>query len=65
MDPKKAFAESDPTALALAGRFPGVRMPVLGIGDLDAQELLSYIEEQSSHLKDGAQNTAVAPSHQH
>jgi hypothetical protein len=38
-----------------------VRMLVLGIGDLDAQELLSHIDEQSSHLKDGAQNTAVAP----
>jgi protein SCO1/2 len=64
-NPKKVFAENDPIALELAARFPGVRMPVLGIGDLDAQELLSYIDEQSSHLKDGAQNTAIAPSHQH
>jgi protein SCO1 len=64
MNPKQAFAESDPTALALAARFPGVRMPALGIGDIDAQELLSYIDEQSSHLKDGAQNNAVAASRQ-
>src|SRR5215469_7707434 len=51
-NPKKMFADKDPIVLALAEKFPGVRMPVLGISDTDAQELLSYLDEQSARIVD-------------
>jgi protein SCO1 len=62
-NPKKAFAENDPTALALAARFPAVRMPALGLGDTDAQDLLAYLDAQSARIVDGATGTAPQASH--
>ena len=35
-----------------AEKFPGVRMPVLGISDSDAEELLTYLDEQSARIVD-------------
>src|SRR5215468_7064554 len=32
-NPKKMFADKDPIVLAMAEKFPGVRMPVLGVSD--------------------------------
>jgi cytochrome c2 len=64
-NPKKAFAENDPIALALAARFPGVRMPVLGLGDPDAQDLLAYLDAQSARIVEGATDTAPQVSHHH
>jgi len=51
-NPKKMFVDKDPIVLAMAEKFPGVRMPVLGISDSDAQELLSYLDEQSARIAD-------------
>jgi len=70
-NPKKMFADKDPIVLALAEKFPGVRMPVLGISDSDAEELLSYLDEQSARIVDGAPGSAPRASqanrqrHQH
>jgi cytochrome oxidase Cu insertion factor (SCO1/SenC/PrrC family) len=64
-NPKKAFAENDPIALALAARFPGVRMPALGLGDPDAQDLLAYLDAQSARIVEGATDTAPQASHHH
>jgi protein SCO1/2 len=67
-NPKKMFADKDPIVLAMAEKFPGVRMPVLGISDSDAEELLSYLDEQSARIVDAAPGSAPRASranHQH
>jgi cytochrome oxidase Cu insertion factor (SCO1/SenC/PrrC family)/cytochrome c2 len=52
-NPKTMFEENDPTTLALTARFPGVRMPILGIGDEDAKELIAYLETASARIPEG------------
>ena len=42
-NPEKMRMQNDPIALALAAKFQGVRMPALGVGEVDAADLLSYI----------------------
>jgi cytochrome oxidase Cu insertion factor (SCO1/SenC/PrrC family)/cytochrome c2 len=64
-NPKKAFRENDPTALALATRFPGVRMPILGLTESDAADVLDYLDRQSARIVDGAPGTAPQTSHHH
>jgi cytochrome c2 len=64
-NPKKMFADKDPIVLAMAEKFPGVRMPVLGISDTDAQELLSYLDEQSARIVDAAPSSAPSSNHHH
>jgi cytochrome oxidase Cu insertion factor (SCO1/SenC/PrrC family) len=51
-NPKKMFADKDPIVLAMAEKFPGMRMPVLGISDSDAEVLLSYLDDQSARIVD-------------
>ncbi|HXE70960.1 MAG TPA: SCO family protein [Hyphomicrobiaceae bacterium] len=46
-DPIKMRARKDPIALALAAKFPGVRMPYLQIHASDAADLISYIDAKS------------------
>src|SRR5262245_53730418 len=47
IDPIKMRARQDPIALALAAKFPGVRMPYLQIHASDAADLISYINAKS------------------
>jgi protein SCO1/2 len=63
-DPAKMRAQQDPVALALAAKYPGVHMPALRVSEVDAADLISYIEAQTARLADGAQD-APAASHQH
>ena len=42
-NPEKMRKQNDPIALALAAKFQAVRMPALGVGEVDAADLLSYI----------------------
>src|SRR5215510_2086072 len=44
MDPIKMRARQDPIALALAAKYPGVRMPYLKIQESDAADLIAYID---------------------
>ena len=46
--PESLRRENDPTALALRGQYPNVRMPELLINELDAKDLLDYIDRVSS-----------------
>lgn len=64
-NPPRMFAEKDPTALELAARFPSARMPALGIGDTDAKDLLTYLDNESAHITDGAEPTTNAGGHAH
>ena len=67
--PEKVRAENDPIAVTLAAKFPGVRMPNLGLSEIDAADLITYIEAQTARLTDGPQdaaaNTANHRHHQH
>jgi len=57
--PDKVRAEKDPIALTLAAKFPGVRMPNLGLSEIDAADLITYIEAQTARLADGTQDAAA------
>lgn len=51
-DPEKMRAQQDPIALALAAKFPAVRMPAMGVSEVDAADLLSYIAHlETRHAK--------------
>jgi protein SCO1 len=50
MDPVAVRRQGDPIALALANEYPGALMPRLGVGAVDAEELIAYIEEESGRL---------------
>jgi cytochrome oxidase Cu insertion factor (SCO1/SenC/PrrC family) len=47
MDPIKMRARQDPIVLALAAKYPGVRMPYLKVQESDAADLISYIDARS------------------
>jgi protein SCO1 len=63
-EPAKMRAQRDPVALALAAKYPGVHMPTLRVSEIDAADLIAYIDTQTGRLTDGAQD-APAASHQH
>ena len=44
MEPDKARARQDPVALSLAAEYPAVRMPNLGLSELDASDVIAYID---------------------
>jgi hypothetical protein len=48
MEPDALIAEGDPTALALAEEYKGVKMPNLGLGAEDVADLIAYIETAGS-----------------
>ncbi|UIJ73901.1 SCO family protein [Aurantimonas sp. HBX-1] len=49
-NPDRKRANADPELAALIARFPGVRMPILGLSDNDAADLLAHIDAVSSSL---------------
>lgn len=63
-DPVKVLADKDPTALALAAEFPGVRMPRLGVSKVDAADLITYLRAESSRLS-APESDHHAPDHHH
>jgi protein SCO1 len=63
--PAKMRAKKDPIALELKAKYPGVRMPALGLTANDAADFIAYIEGQTSKLGDTAQNTPAPGEHEH
>jgi protein SCO1 len=63
--PEKLLAEKDPVAVSLAAKFPGVRMPDLGLSDLDAADLIAYMHTQTQRIADGAEDATVGHQHEH
>ncbi len=57
MQPERVLARKDPDALALAARFPGVHMPLLGLGETDAADLIAYLRDQTSRIGTNAQSS--------
>ena len=64
--PDKVRAEKDPVALDTASRFPGVRMPNLGLTDLDVIDLISFLQAENARVEAGNKDDeAVMASHHH
>lgn len=61
--PNKVLAEKDQIALALAAKFPGVRMPNLKLSDTDVADLISYIGAQNASLEGSAQDASATEHH--
>jgi cytochrome oxidase Cu insertion factor (SCO1/SenC/PrrC family)/cytochrome c2 len=65
MSPEKLRARNDPKALELAARFPGVRMPSLGLSEDDARDLIAYIGARSDWLESQRRNAEQSHPAQH
>jgi protein SCO1/2 len=63
MEPEKMRARQDPAALSLAAKYPAVRMPNLGLSELDSSDVIAYIEAMT-YAKD-AEKAAPAHAHHH
>jgi protein SCO1/2 len=62
-NPARLRALRDPAALALVEKFPAVRMPILGIAQNDASDLIAYLDAEESRLS-AAQGPSL-PDQQH
>lgn len=62
-NPAKLRALRDPAAVALAEKYPAVRMPVLGLGQQDAADLVSYLAAETARLHED--QPAMPVKHQH
>jgi protein SCO1/2 len=60
-NPAKLRALHDPTAMALVEKFPAVRMPVLGLGEQDASDLVAFLEAEASRLHEAQNQTPLTP----
>jgi mono/diheme cytochrome c family protein len=49
-DPGTVRGRRDPIALSLAAKFPAVRMPRMGLSEIDASDLLAYLDAESRRL---------------
>jgi len=67
-NPARLRAARDPAAIALAEKYPAVRMPALGVAQNDASDLIAYLDAEASRLSaiQGSSSPAgqnKAPSH--
>jgi protein SCO1/2 len=59
-------AEKDPTAMENVARFPGVRMPNLGLTDLDVIDLVAFLRSENARIEAGNKDDeAMASHHRH
>jgi protein SCO1/2 len=64
-NPAKLLARKDPDAVALAAKFPSVRMPFMGLVENDASDVIAYLNTETSRLgATTAQSTSAAEQHQ-
>jgi protein SCO1/2 len=59
-NPAKLRALQDPAAIALMEKFPAVRMPVLGLGEQDASDLVSFLEAEATRLREAQDQSPLA-----
>ena len=64
-NPGRLRAQHDPVALELAAKFPAVRMPVLGLAEVDAADLINYLEMRNARLEEGTPSPLSGHDHQH
>ena len=65
--PDTMRAERDPDALALVAKFPGARMPALGLAEVDASDLITYLRAETDRLNQAqdAPDPATTAHHHH
>jgi protein SCO1 len=65
--PDTMRAERDPEALALVAKFPGARMPALGLAEVDASDLMEYLRAETDRLNQAqdAPDPATTVHHHH
>jgi protein SCO1/2 len=63
--PGKMRAEKDPTAMETVARFPGVRMPNLGLTDLDVIDLISFLQAENARIEAGNKDDEAMMAHHH
>src|SRR5262249_33238726 len=63
--PTRMRALHDPEALALAEKYPAVRMPVLGISANDAGDLIAYLDAEEARLNATRDASAQEAPHDH
>ncbi|MBR0975131.1 MULTISPECIES: SCO family protein [Bradyrhizobium] len=64
MKPEKMRASKDPAALALAQKYPEVRMPNLGLSEFDSSDVIAYIEAMT-YARRADESTPHAHHHHH
>jgi len=64
-NPSQLRAQRDPVALALAAKFPAVRMPALGLAEADADDLIAYLQAETSRLSALRDDSSPQQEHQH
>jgi protein SCO1 len=64
-NPAQLRAQRDPVALALAERFPAVRMPALGLAEADAADLIAYVQAETSRLTALQEPATPEQNHDH
>ena len=65
MHPDKARERRDPIAMSLEEKFPGVHMPALGVGDVDAGDLITYLKAETTRLNEAQDPPMPAHMHHH
>ena len=65
--PLRMRAQQDPVALQLAAKFPAVRMPTLGLTEVDAADLINYLDVLNARMEEAGTSSAAAghDHHQH
>ena len=63
--PDTMRAERDPDALALVAKFPGARMPGLGLAEVDASDLITYLQAETDRLNRAQDAPDPAMQHHH
>lgn len=58
MEPDIMLAEGDPVAVALNDLYPAIRMPYLGLGQSDVEDILTYLSAADAELAKEEQNIA-------
>jgi protein SCO1/2 len=64
-NPPKVRASGDEAAADLVARFPGVRMPLLGLAENDAADLVEYLRARNTRLAAGEPSTSNLSEHHH
>ena len=63
MEPEKVRAKRDPVAMSLAAQYPTVRMPNLGLSELDSSDVIAYIDAMTYAAN--AEKASPAAHHHH
>ena len=64
-NPAKVRASGDAAVAELVERFPGVCMPLLGLAENDAADLVEYLRAQNTRLAVDEPSTSSPSDHHH